>query len=161
MCCGDRKAQRGGGILGKRCLSPARLTHGCALSQKISITGVTQLLSSSVPALMISTPGRASGAEVIVDPHSGQNCRCTSFPLSPRALYDDVERGPRFLLTIGAVADADENGLGVGRIAHFPAKATTLDLHPILLCSKGARPAGEANLTDDGVGPHVLSPVQG
>jgi hypothetical protein len=39
-----------------------------------------------VPTLMIVTPGKASGSEVIVDPHSGQNRRCTSFPLSPRAL---------------------------------------------------------------------------
>ncbi len=49
--------------------------------------------------------------------------------------HDDGERGTGALLTILAMADADESRLGVGRIAHFAAKATTFDLHPILLRS--------------------------
>jgi hypothetical protein len=39
-----------GGIFGERRLSPPSCTHGCALSQKISLSGLTQLASSRVPA---------------------------------------------------------------------------------------------------------------
>src|SRR5271169_4051751 len=63
------------GIFGKRCLSPPSSTQGCALSQKISIPGLTQLASSSVPAMIIVTFGMTSASSISVDPHSGQNRR--------------------------------------------------------------------------------------
>ena len=63
------------GIFGKRCLSPSRLTQGWALSQKISIPGLTQLASSSVPAMIIVTFGMTSASSISVDPHSGQKRR--------------------------------------------------------------------------------------
>ena len=47
------------GIFGKRFMSPPRCTQDCALSQKISIAGFTQLASSSVPAPSITTSGSA------------------------------------------------------------------------------------------------------
>ena len=65
----------GGGIFGKRCLSPPSCTQGWALSQKISMFGFTQLESSSVPAMIIVTFGMASASSVTDEPHSGQNRR--------------------------------------------------------------------------------------
>ena len=46
-----------------------------ALSQKISIPGLTQLASSSVPAMIIVTFGMTSASSISVDPHSGQKRR--------------------------------------------------------------------------------------
>jgi hypothetical protein len=43
------------------------------------------------------------------------------------------------------MANADEGRLGIRRIAHVPAKATTLDFHTILLSSRvEPYPAGHA-----------------
>jgi len=64
-----------GGIFGKRCLSPPRVTHDWALSQKISVDGSTQLGSSSVPAMIIVTSGMTSASSISADPHSGQKRR--------------------------------------------------------------------------------------
>ena len=64
-----------GGIFGERRLSPPSCTHGCALSQKISLSGLTQLASSSVPAMIIVTFGMISASSISGDPHSGQKRR--------------------------------------------------------------------------------------
>ena len=64
-----------GGIFGEWRLSPPSCTHGCALSQKISLSGLTQLASSSVPAMIIVTFGIISASSISADPHSGQKRR--------------------------------------------------------------------------------------
>ena len=51
-----------GGIFGERRLSPPSCTHSCALSQKIALSGLTQLASSSVPAMIIVTFGKISAS---------------------------------------------------------------------------------------------------
>src|ERR1700722_14617265 len=47
------------------------------------MVGFTQVVSSSVPALMKVRPGITSTSEIIGEPHSEQKRRCTGFPLSP------------------------------------------------------------------------------
>src|SRR5262249_40722552 len=42
---------------------------------------------------------------------------------------DDVERSPRFFLTVLTMAHADKSRFRVGRIAYFAAQASTLDFH--------------------------------
>ena len=64
-----------GGIFGERRLSPPRCTQGCALSQKISLAGLTQLASSSVPAIIIVIFGMISASSMSADPHAGQKRR--------------------------------------------------------------------------------------
>ena len=64
-----------GGIFGERRLSPPRCTHDCALSQKISLAGSTQLASSRVPAITIVIFGMISASSMIADPHAGQKRR--------------------------------------------------------------------------------------
>src|SRR6516164_3945542 len=54
-----------------------------------------------------------------------------------RQRHHDVERGSGALLAVGAVAYADKDRLGIGRITHLTTQATTLDLHPVLLCWPG------------------------
>src|SRR6516164_6621148 len=49
-----------------------------------------------------------------------------------RQRHHHVERGSGASLAVGAVAHADKGRLGLGRIAHLAAQATTFDLHPIL-----------------------------
>jgi hypothetical protein len=64
-----------GGIFGERRLSPPSCTHGWALSQKISLAGLTQLASSSVPAIIIVIFGMISASSISADPHAGQKRR--------------------------------------------------------------------------------------
>ena len=56
---------------------PGNVSHGCALSQKISIVGLSQDVSSNVPALMMLRPGKAGATEIMGEPHSGQKMRST------------------------------------------------------------------------------------
>ena len=66
------------GIPSKRFLvSDGSCVHGCALAQKISMAGLKFSGSSSEPARMILVPGMASTSAATLDPHFGQNCRCT------------------------------------------------------------------------------------
>src|SRR5436190_23159747 len=64
-----------GGIFGKRCIPPPSCTQGCALSQKISMFGLSQEVSSSVPARRAAMPGNAAGSDRIVEPQFGHNRR--------------------------------------------------------------------------------------
>jgi hypothetical protein len=45
--------------------------------------GLTQLASSSVPVLSMTTSGIADASSAIDDPHSGQNLRSIVLPVSP------------------------------------------------------------------------------
>ena len=66
---------------------PGNVSHGCALSQNISIVGLSQDVSSNVPALMMLRPGKAGATEIIGEPHSGQKMRFTGWPLLALSLY--------------------------------------------------------------------------
>jgi hypothetical protein len=48
------------------------LTQGWAVSQKISLVGEIQLVSSTVPALTSVRPGKAAASVVMGDPQSEQ-----------------------------------------------------------------------------------------
>jgi hypothetical protein len=50
------------------------------------ICGFTQLGSSSVPALSITTPGITDAESAIPEPHTGQKRRSIAWPLSPDLL---------------------------------------------------------------------------
>src|SRR5215471_10092093 len=96
------------GIFGERRLSPPSCTHGCALSQKISLSGLTQLASSSVPAMIIVTFGKISASSISADPHFGQKRRQVALPLSPPAgecLHDNARQTiqPEHVMASGAL----------------------------------------------------------
>ena len=59
-------------------------TQSCRLSQKMCRCGRTEEVSSSVPALTITSPGSSPISLRIGEPQSGQNRRRTSRPLSAR-----------------------------------------------------------------------------
>ena len=56
--------------------------QGWALSTKMAASGRNQLGSSSVPTLIPTRSGRAETRRKSMQPHSGQNARDTSLPLS-------------------------------------------------------------------------------
>jgi hypothetical protein len=75
-----------GGFRFTSSLEPPIISQGCALSHQISMLGLSQDVSSSVPALMNSISGMASSWEAIGEPQLPQNFRNTGRPLSPTSL---------------------------------------------------------------------------
>jgi len=71
------------GILENLFISPDNLTQGWLLSQKISLVGEIQLVSSIVPALTNVRLGKAAVSVTMGDPQSGQKRRSTALLLSP------------------------------------------------------------------------------
>jgi len=70
---------------GKRCVSPAMLTHGCALSAEDPITGFNPATCrrASLPECRNTRHGVGRGGNGC---SASANCPCTAFPLSPGAL---------------------------------------------------------------------------
>jgi hypothetical protein len=68
-------------------MSSLSATQGSASSQKVCRTGITPAGSSNVPTLRMSHPGRRDGdSSASEEPHSGQKCRRSGWPLPPGLL---------------------------------------------------------------------------
>ncbi|HEV2093001.1 MAG TPA: hypothetical protein VGR18_07530 [Rubrobacter sp.] len=73
-------------------MSSSVLTQGWALAHQMFICGLTQDVSSSVPAISQSHSGVTATSAKTGEPQRGQNLRTTGCPLPPRCSKADSSR---------------------------------------------------------------------